>query len=147
MRFAPWVKWLGGMKRLRPEIRKGLIKASGDTSWVTDAVMDGYTAGARADLDGTLLAFIAMTESKEPERIRPHLADISCPVRLVIGTAQHEGGIDPKEIKLLGDQIRDFRMTKVQGAGQYLFEEQPSAVVSIIRETRLTTTASAQSSH
>lgn len=147
MRYAPWVKWLGGMKRIRPQIRKGLIEASGDTSWITDAVMDGYTAGARADLDGTLLAFISMTESKEPERITPHLAEIPCPVRLVIGTAPHEGGVHPNEIKLLRERLRDFRVTTVPGAGQYLFEEQPAAVVSVIRQSRLTSTASIGTSH
>ena len=27
MRYAPWIKWLGGIKRIRPEIRKDLIAA------------------------------------------------------------------------------------------------------------------------
>jgi pimeloyl-ACP methyl ester carboxylesterase len=146
MRFAPWVKWLGGMKRLRPQIRKGLIEASGDTSWITDSIMDGYTAGARADLDGTLLAFISMTDSKEAERVAPHLAEIPCPVRLVIGTAPHEGGVDRKEIQLLSERVRDFRVIRVPGAGQYLFEEQPAAVVSVIRQARLMSSASFGSS-
>ena len=146
MRFAPWVKWLGGMKRLRPQIRKGLIEASGDTSWITDSIMDGYTAGARADLDGTLLAFISMTDSKESERVAPHLAEVSCPVRLVIGTAPHEGGVDRKEIRLLSERVRDFRVIRVVGAGQYLFEEQPAVVVSVIRQARLMSSASFGSS-
>ena len=47
--------------------------------------------GARADLDGTLLAFIAMAETREPERISPHLAEIRCPVRLVIGNRAPRG--------------------------------------------------------
>jgi pimeloyl-ACP methyl ester carboxylesterase len=92
MRYAPWVKWMGGIKRIRPQMRKGLVAASGDPSWVTDQVIDGYIRGARADLDGTLLAFLAMSESREPEAISPHLAAIECPVRLVIGSAPHEGG-------------------------------------------------------
>jgi pimeloyl-ACP methyl ester carboxylesterase len=147
MRYAPWVKWLGGIKRIRPEMRKGLIAASGNASWVTDQVMDGYIAGAKADLDGTLLAFLAMSETREPERITPHLAEIRCPVRLVVGTAPHEGGVEPKQVQLLRDQLPDFSVDSIPGAGQYLFEEQPSSVVSVIRRVGLTRTASAESGH
>jgi pimeloyl-ACP methyl ester carboxylesterase len=147
MRYAPWVRWLGGIKRIRPQMRKGLIAASGNPSWVTDRVMDGYTAGARADLDGTLLAFIAMAETREPERISPHLAEIRCPVRLVIGTAPHEGGVEPKQVQLLRDRLPDFSIDSIPGAGQYLFEEQPSSVVAIIRRVGPTRTASAQTVH
>ena len=147
MRYAPWVKWLGGIKRIRPEMRKGLIAASGNASWVTDEVMDGYIAGAKADLDGTLLAFLAMSEAREPERIVPHLAEIRCPVRLVIGTAPHEGGVERKQVQLLRDQLPDFSVDSIPGAGQYLFEEQPSSVVSVIRQLGLTRTAYAESGH
>src|SRR5205823_983462 len=48
MRFAPWIKWFGGVRRIRGKVRSGLIAASGDSHWVTDSVVDAYTAGARA---------------------------------------------------------------------------------------------------
>jgi pimeloyl-ACP methyl ester carboxylesterase len=144
MRYAPWIKWLGGIKRVRPQVRKGLIAASGDASWITDQVMDGYTAGARADLDGTLLAFIAMSETREPQRISPHLAEIRCPVRLVIGTASHQGGVEPKQIQIMRDRLPNFAIDSIPGAGQYLFEEQPSSVVAVIRNIGLTRTASVE---
>jgi pimeloyl-ACP methyl ester carboxylesterase len=133
MRYAPWVKWLGGVRRIRPQMRKDLVAASGDSSWVTEEVMDGYIAGATADLDGTLLAFLAMSEVREPERLAPHLQDIRCPVRLVLGTAPHQGGVEPKQVQLLRERLPDFAIDSIPGAGQYLFEEQPSAVVAIIR--------------
>jgi pimeloyl-ACP methyl ester carboxylesterase len=147
MRYAPWVKWLGGIKRIRPQMRKGLIAASGNASWVTNQVMDGYTAGARADLDGTLLAFLAMAEAREPEKLVPHLPLIRCPVRLVIGTAPHEGGVEPKQVQLLRDRLPDFSIDSIPGAGQYLFEEQPSSVVAAIRQVGPTNTASVESVH
>ena len=147
MRYAPWVKWLGGIKRIRPQMRKGLIAASGNASWVTDQVMDGYTAGARADLDGTLLAFLAMAEAREPEKLVPHLPLIRCPVRLVIGTALHEGGVEPKQVQLLRDRLPDFSIDSIPGAGQYLFEEQPSSVVAAIQQVGPTNTASVESVH
>lgn len=132
MRYAPWIKWLGGMKRIRPKMRKDLIAASGDSSWVTDEVMAGYTAGAAADLDGTLLAFLEMSEVREPERLAPHLTEIRCPVRLVLGTAPHQGGVEEKQIRLLRERLPNFGIDTISGAGQYLFEEQPSSVVRII---------------
>lgn len=133
MRYAPWIKWLGGMKRVRPRIRKDLIAASGDSSWVTEEVVDGYTAGAAADLDGTLLAFLAMAEAREPERLTPHLAEIRCPVRLVIGGAPHQSGVSPEQVRLMEERLPWFGIDSLPGAGQYLFEEQPEAVASLIQ--------------
>jgi pimeloyl-ACP methyl ester carboxylesterase len=133
MRYAPWIKWLGGVRRIRPQMRKDLIAASGDSSWITAEVMDGYIAGAAADLDGTLLAFLSMSEAREPERLAPHLKEIRCPVRLVVGTAPHEGGVEEKQVRLLRERLPNFTIDSVPGAGQYLFEEQPSSVVRIIK--------------
>jgi pimeloyl-ACP methyl ester carboxylesterase len=132
MQYAPWIKWLGGIKRIRPKMKKDLIAASGDPSWVTEAVMNGYIAGAKEDLDGTLLAFLAMAEAREPQRLVPHLPEIRCPVRLVLGTAPHQGGVESRQVELLRNRLPVFAIDSVPGAGQYLFEEQPSAVVAII---------------
>ena len=57
MKFAPWIKLFGGVKLVRKKIRGQLIKASGDASWVSEQVVDGYTAAAAHDLDGTLRRF------------------------------------------------------------------------------------------
>jgi pimeloyl-ACP methyl ester carboxylesterase len=135
LRFAAWIKWLGGIKRVRSQIRKELVAASGDPSWITDDVVEGYTAGAAADLDGTLLAFLAMADSREPERLAPKLGDVACPVRLVIGTAPHQGGVAEDHIRLLRDRLPAFAIDSVPGVGQYLFEERPDAVVEIIGAT------------
>jgi pimeloyl-ACP methyl ester carboxylesterase len=132
MRYVPWLKWLGGMKRLRPKIREGLVAASGDASWVTDDVVTGYTEGPAADLDGTLLAFLAMAAAREPEPIAPHLSEIRCPVRLLVGTAPHQGGIPDREVALLRERLPAFTVDSVEGAGQYLFEERPAAVLAVI---------------
>jgi pimeloyl-ACP methyl ester carboxylesterase len=128
MRYAPWIKWFGGVKRIRPKMQKDLIAASGDASWVTDEVMDGYTAGASEDLDGTLLAFLAMADAREPERLAPRLSQIRCPVLLMLGTAPHQGGVAPDQIRLMEDSLPSFGIDSVASAGQYLFEEQPEAV-------------------
>jgi hypothetical protein len=71
-------------------------------------------------------------EAREPEHLAPHLAEIRCPVRLVLGTAPHQGGVESKQVDLLRAHLPVFAVDSVPGAGQYLFEEQPGSVVSII---------------
>jgi len=129
MRFAPWIKWFGGIRRIRKAIRSGLVAASGDTSWVTDSVVDAYTAGAAADLDGTLKAFLRMAEARERDQLAPHLGAIRCPVRLLLGTAAHEGGVPPGAVDELRAGLPSLAVDSVPGSGHYIYEEQPGAVV------------------
>jgi pimeloyl-ACP methyl ester carboxylesterase len=136
MQYVPWIKWMGGVKRVEAKIREGLIDTSGDTTWVTDEVVDGYTAGARQDLDGTLKAYLRMAESKEPERLAPHLGSIRCPVRLVVGTAPHEGGIPDRQLATLQQGLSSFAVDSVPGAGLHLHEERPDAIVDAVRRVR-----------
>lgn len=139
MRFAPWIKLFGGVKLIRRKIRSGLIASSGDTSWVDSAAVAAYTAGAAADLDGTLKAYLGMARAREPEPLAPHLPAIGCPVRLVLGTARHDNGIAQREVDLLGRSLPQFSIDSVAGAGHFLYEERPDAVVASVRllDTRL----------
>lgn len=133
MRFAPWIKLFGGVKLVRRKIRKNLVTASGDTTWVDDAAVAAYTAGAAADLDGTLKAYIGMARAREPEQLEPHLAAIHCPVRLMLGGAPHTNGIQQREIDLLGRLLTRLTIDTVGGAGHFLYEERPDAVVASVR--------------
>ena len=133
MRFAPWIKWFGGIGRLRGKIRSSLVAASGDTSWVTDSVVAAYTASAAANLDGTLKAFLRMAEAHERERLTPHLGEIQCPVRLLIGTAPHEGGIPAGDLETLRGGLSSLAIERVPGSGLYIYEEQPQAVVDAVK--------------
>src|SRR5262249_23388487 len=134
MKFAPWIKWFGGISRIRSKIRSGLVAASGDTSWVTDSVVAAYTAGAAADLDGTLMAFLRMAQAHERERLAPHLGEIHCPVRLLVGTAQHEGGMPAGELQELRAGLSSLSIENVPGSGLYIYEEQPQAVVAAVKQ-------------
>jgi pimeloyl-ACP methyl ester carboxylesterase len=136
MQYVPWIKWMGGVKRVRAKIREGMIETSGDTTWVTEEVVDGYTAGARQDLDGTLKAYLRMAESKEPERIVPNLGAVRCPVRLVVGTAPHQGGIPERQLEALRSGLTSFAVDSVPGAGLHLYEERPQAIVEAVRRVR-----------
>ncbi|MEP7326940.1 MAG: alpha/beta fold hydrolase [Gemmatimonadota bacterium] len=128
MRFAPWVKMLGGIRLVRRELRKEMIAGSADTSWVTDEVIAGYTSGQATDLDGTLRAYLQMAGAREPERLAPNLHRIACPVRLLVGTAPHNGGIGRAEVLRLRAELPDFSIEEIAGAGHFLQEERPDVV-------------------
>ncbi len=133
MRFAPWIKLFGGVGLIRRKIRSSLIAASGDASWVDAAAVDAYTVGAAADLDGTLRAYLRMARAREPERLEPNLRAIRCPVRLLVGSAPHDGGIQQREVELLGRMVGSFVVDTVAGAGHYLHEERPDVVFDAVR--------------
>jgi pimeloyl-ACP methyl ester carboxylesterase len=140
MRFAPWIKLFGGVKLIRRKIRNLLLSSSGDSSWVTDAVVNGYTAGASRNLDATLKGYLAMADAREPEKLAPRLVEIRCPVRLLIGTARHDGYVPIDEVRLFERTLRSFAMDSVPGAGHFVYEEQPGAVVAAVNRLRASVT-------
>ena len=133
MRYLPWVKLLGGINLVRRKIRNMLLDSSGDRSWVTDGVVQGYTIGEARNFDATLKTLLAMSRAREPARLEPHLGEIACPVTLVVGTAHHEGDVPPKEVTLLNRTIAAFAVDSEAGAGHYMQEERPAAVVSALQ--------------
>jgi pimeloyl-ACP methyl ester carboxylesterase len=132
MRYLPWVKLLGGIGLVRRKIRGMLLDSSGDRSWVTDGVVFAYTLGEARDFDATLKTFLAMSRAREPAKLAPRLGDIACPVTLVVGTAHHDGDVPPQEVALMSHSIRSFEVDSERGAGHYLQEERPAAVVSAV---------------
>jgi pimeloyl-ACP methyl ester carboxylesterase len=136
MELAPWIKLFGGINRVRRKIRAQLIRESADTSWVSDAVVEGYTRGAAQDLDATLKAFVAMARRREPERLQPHLPEIRCPVRLLVGTAPHDGGIRAGEVTVLAEALPAFILDSIPGVGHFIQEERPEVVVAAVAGMR-----------
>ena len=130
MRYLPWVKLLGGINLVRRKIRGMLLDSSGDRSWVTDGIVLGYTLGEARDFDATLKTFMAMSRAREPAKLFPRLGDIACPVTLVVGTAHHDGDVPPQEVALMSRSIVSFEVDSEPGAGHYLQEERPMAVVA-----------------
>ncbi|MGH7570202.1 MAG: alpha/beta fold hydrolase [Gemmatimonadales bacterium] len=132
LQLIPWVKLFGGIRLVRKRIRDYMTAGSGDSSWVSDEVVDGYTAGAARELDATLKAYLAMGRAREPERLEPNLGGIRCPVRLVIGGVAHEGGPTAAELRLLARALVRFAVDTVPGAGHFVHEERPGAVVDAV---------------
>ena len=134
MRYLPWVKLLGGISLVRRKIRGMLLDSSGDRSWVTDGVIMGYTLGEARDFDATLRTFLAMSRSREPAKLAPRLGDIACPVTLLVGTAPHDGDVPPQEVALMHKALLSFAVDSQLGAGHYLQEERPAAVVTAVAQ-------------
>jgi pimeloyl-ACP methyl ester carboxylesterase len=118
--------------KLRHDVRKEIIRNSGDTTWVTDAVIRNYTAGQTADLDGSIDAFHRMSKSKERESLADRLHQCAVPVRLLVGTVSHPAEVTEEQRELLEKKIPDFSAEIVRGAGQYIQEEQPAAVLAAV---------------
>jgi len=129
MRFAPLLRLFGGERLVRRQVHQNLVASSGDASWVTEEVVEGYTSDAARDFGATLDAYKGMAESREPWSLASRLGEIHCPVRLVLGTAPHDGAVPPEEIAMLRDSLPVFTVDSVPGVGHFVFEEQPSAVV------------------
>jgi pimeloyl-ACP methyl ester carboxylesterase len=117
---------------LRHDVRREIIRNSGDTSWVTDAVIREYTAPQAADLDGAIDAFHQMSKAKEADSLADRLSRYHGPVRLLVGTVRHPAEVSEAQQALLRDRLPNFRIESVPGSGQYINEEQPAVVVAAV---------------
>jgi pimeloyl-ACP methyl ester carboxylesterase len=126
------VKFAMDESKLRHDVRREIVRNSGDTSWVTDAVIRGYTAGQTADLSGSIDAFHEMSKSKESISLADHLPQVRVPVLLLVGTVSHPAEVTQEQRELLRRKLPRFKAQSVAGAGQYIQEEQPSAVLAAV---------------
>jgi pimeloyl-ACP methyl ester carboxylesterase len=121
---------------LREHVRQEIVRNSGDTTWVTDAVIRQYTAGQTADLPGSIDAFQRMSKATTPEPVGEQLPQFAGPVRLLVGGVEHPAQIPDDQRELLRDRLPDFAVDTVAGAGQYINEERPKVVVDAIAKLR-----------
>jgi pimeloyl-ACP methyl ester carboxylesterase len=120
--------------KLRHDVRREIVRNSGDTTWVTDAVVRGYTAGQTADMSGSIDAFQRMSKSKESDSLVSRLHELEQPVRLLVGTVPHPSEVTNDQRELLSEKLPNFKTDSVRGSGQYIQEEQPAAVVDAVTQ-------------
>ena len=133
------VKFALDESKLRHDVRREIVKNSGDTTWVTDAVIRGYTAGQTADMGGSIDAYQRMSKAKETDTLTDRLHECAMPVRLLVGTVSHPAEVTHDQREMLSDRLPNFRADSVPGSGQYIQEEQPHAVLDAV--TRLSEAA------
>jgi len=120
--------------KLRHDVRREIVRNSGDTTWVTDAVIRGYTAGQVADMHGSIDAFQQMSKSKEEASLADQLHQFVAPVRLLVGTVPHPAEVTKDQRALLSEKLPNFKSDSVPGSGQYIQEEQPAAVMAAVAQ-------------
>jgi pimeloyl-ACP methyl ester carboxylesterase len=128
LKYALVLKIFAGRGRLKKQLRKGLIESSGDTTWITEPVLESYTQGGAGDVGAVLRALKGMQNSPEPDSLVPHLGEIQVPVRLLLGGAAHDGGPSAGRVHTMERHLADFRIRTVFGAGAHIHEEQPELV-------------------
>jgi pimeloyl-ACP methyl ester carboxylesterase len=121
--------------KLRHDVRREIVRNSGDTTWVTDEVIWQYTAGQAADMSGSIDAFKQMSKSKERESLADRLHQFKGPVRLLVGAVPHPAEVPDEQRELLRERLGNFEADSIAGSGQYIHEEQPEVVVAAV--TRL----------
>ncbi len=128
------VKFVMDESKLRHDVRREIVKNSGDTTWVTDAVIRGYTAGQVADMHGSIDAFQRMSKVKNEVSLVDRLHQCSMPVRLLVGTVPHPTEVTRDQRELLSEKLPNFKSDSVPGSGQYIQEEQPAAVMAAVAQ-------------
>ncbi|RKZ16454.1 hypothetical protein DRQ50_06085 [bacterium] len=136
LRLAKIVARMGGTRFLRDRYEDDLVKSSGDATWVDKRTVRNYFRGPGRDVQGTLNAFLAMSKQSEPAPLLPRLKDITIPVLVLWGNAEHEGAMDPEEKAMLTTELPQVELRVVPGAGHFIFEEQPQAVADAVIDLR-----------
>ena len=143
LRFGGFLtKLVVGKGTMRGKVRKDLVANSGDTTWVTEHLVNEYTAGQVDDVDGAIDGLRRMSKAVEPESLRERLHEALVPVRLLLGTAPHASAVKDDELALMEDRLPDFTVEHVAGSGQFIHEEQPAAVLDAFTRLAATTSAS-----
>jgi pimeloyl-ACP methyl ester carboxylesterase len=140
--LVSFFKIFAGDGFVRGKLRNGLRDSSGDPSWVTEEVIQGYTQAYGDDMDPVLDGLKEIASAPEPESLVPNLGRIDCPVVLLGGRAEHVEGMPPEEVDVLQEHLPSIEVENVAGAGQYVHEERPDAVVATILQFMGTATSS-----
>jgi pimeloyl-ACP methyl ester carboxylesterase len=132
-RFGIWpIKLMMDPARARHDLRDELTSNSGNPTWVSDEIVNHYAAAQISDLDGSLDALHQMSKVNETDSLANRLARCTVPVTLLVGAAPHRLPVLPQDIDLLKQRVRRFSLEPVPGAGQYIQEENPAAVLSAL---------------
>jgi haloalkane dehalogenase len=132
MRWAPLIKIVASEDAVRPILARELRASSADGAWIADEVLAHYMADFAADVGATLDAFSGMADAQGPEGLAERLAEVRAPVVLMLGTAPHKGAPAQEEVALLASHIPTIAVEQVEGAGHFVHEEQPDAVLAAI---------------
>ncbi|HSL72009.1 MAG TPA: alpha/beta hydrolase [Longimicrobiales bacterium] len=130
--FAPVIKLFGAKRIMVGKVRGGLRDSSADPDWVTDDVVEAYTAPYREDAKAMLRVLNAMAKSQEPEQLTPNLRSICAPVTLLLGDTPRDKMLTPESVDRLRSGLPNFELEIVPGVGKYVHEENPGVVIAAV---------------
>ncbi|HUF49754.1 MAG TPA: alpha/beta fold hydrolase [Longimicrobiales bacterium] len=131
LRFAPLIRVIGGAGTARRRLRAGLIEGSADPAWVTAEVVEAYTRPF-GDMDSALRALRGMAAARDTAPLAPRLGGIRACVLLLVGAGSERGTTSAADIDLLTRSIPDITVQRIGGAGQYIQEERPAAIIDAV---------------
>ena len=133
---APLTKLPGGRGLVQRRVESSLRERSSSTAWITDEVVASYARPIARDPGRVVRLLRQLGEAREPESIHARLRDIRSPVLLLVGDVRHTSSPPADELAVLRDSLASFAMDTIAGAGHFLHEEQPVAVVErVLRVT------------
>lgn len=136
LKFAPLIRLLGSAS-MRDRLSNGLIETSANPDWVTDEVIEAYTA-PYGDLALALRGLKGIARAEEPIPLLPRLKELSVPVVLLVGTGGTEDAMSAQDLALLESHVSGLAVVRVETAGQYIQEEAPQAVIDAVHGLRRT---------
>jgi pimeloyl-ACP methyl ester carboxylesterase len=136
LQWARLIVKFGGRRVLRDKLRENLVESSGDPSWIDRRTLGRYLRNIDGDVEAFITTLSAMARTRETESLHDNLEKIDCPVRLLVGEADHASSIPDADIATMRARLADFAVEPVPGAGHFIFEEQPAAVVRAVLELR-----------
>jgi pimeloyl-ACP methyl ester carboxylesterase len=137
LKMAPILKIFGAQRIIRGKVKDGLRESSADPSWVTDDVVKGYTAPF-TNFNAVLVAFKGMVNARESAPLMPRLSSITVPFTLLVGASKPDKSISAAAIDVMTGSIPQLKVERVTGAGQYIQEERPDAIVQAVRDQQRT---------
>jgi pimeloyl-ACP methyl ester carboxylesterase len=132
MSWAPLIKLFGAKRILVGKVKGQINDSSGDRSWLTQEVLDEYTAPYRDNAGHMLKVMRAMADSEEPEQLTPNLPNIQAQVILMVGNKPADKVLSAEKIEVLRNGLKNLRVETIDGAGVFIQEERPETVVSTV---------------
>lgn len=135
MNFAPFIRLFGAKRILTGKV-KGQINDSSGRPWLTQEVLDNYTAPYSENAGQMLKVLQAMADAPEPEDLVLNLPNITADVTLLVGNKPAGKVLSPEKIDVLRKGLRHVRVEIIDGVGVFIQEERPEAVVLAVLATQ-----------
>lgn len=125
----------GGSQLVRSRLVAGIRANSADPRWLSDEIARAYTDPLLAELPVVSVLASRLAAAREPQPLNSVLARVRAPLTILLGAEPHATGAGAEELAL-ARRLPVVRVHEVAGAGHFVHEEAPAAVVDAVRAAR-----------